>query len=95
MLLGFISLLLTIGQGLISRICISENVAGTFHPCTYRREEKKYPPPLEDDYYHHNRHILAAEAGYDKCAAQVFMYVGLDPLHAYIHIFFLIHSVIR
>ncbi|KOM44211.1 hypothetical protein LR48_Vigan05g181600 [Vigna angularis] len=66
MLLGFISLLLTIGQGLISRICISENVAGTFHPCNHRREEKNYPPPLEDDYYHHNRHILAAEAGYDK-----------------------------
>jgi len=33
MLLGFISLLLTVGQGPISRICISEKVAGTWHPC--------------------------------------------------------------
>ena len=34
MLLGFISLLLTVGQGPISRICISEKVAGTWHPCS-------------------------------------------------------------
>ncbi|KAK9127287.1 hypothetical protein Syun_016084 [Stephania yunnanensis] len=32
MLLGFISLLLTVGQGPISRMCIPENVADTWHP---------------------------------------------------------------
>ncbi|BAT91945.1 hypothetical protein VIGAN_07059000 [Vigna angularis var. angularis] len=93
MLLGFISLLLTIGQGLISRICISENVAGTFHPCNHRREEKNYPPPLEDDYYHHNRHILAAEAGYDKCAAQGKVpFVSSGAIHQ-LHIFIFVLAV--
>ncbi|KAK9126797.1 hypothetical protein Scep_015643 [Stephania cephalantha] len=33
MLLGFISLLLTVGQGPISRMCIPESVADTWHPC--------------------------------------------------------------
>ena len=33
MLLGFISLLLTIGQGPISNICVSEKVANSFLPC--------------------------------------------------------------
>ncbi|KAK4789109.1 hypothetical protein SAY86_020428 [Trapa natans] len=34
MLLGFISLLLTVGQGLITNICISEKVGSTWHPCS-------------------------------------------------------------
>ena len=85
MLLGFISLLLTVGEGVISRICISEKVAGKFHPCSIKRVK----PPLDD--HHHddtngrrllaafldsdnqnNRRILALGAR-DKCAAQVCM----------------------
>lgn len=42
MLLGFISLLLTIGQTPISNICISKNVASTMHPCSAAEEAKKY-----------------------------------------------------
>ncbi|KAG5114694.1 hypothetical protein JHK82_037963 [Glycine max] len=83
MLLGFISLLLTVGEGVISRICISEKVAGKFHPCSIKRVK----PPLDD--HHHddtngrrllaafldsdnqnNRRILALGAR-DKCAAQM------------------------
>ncbi|CAL0329090.1 unnamed protein product [Lupinus luteus] len=41
MLLGFISLLLTIGQSLISRICIPEKVARTWHPCSDEDIEDK------------------------------------------------------
>ncbi|KAG6583493.1 MLO-like protein 6, partial [Cucurbita argyrosperma subsp. sororia] len=40
MLLGFISLLLTVGQGPISDICIPEHVAATWHPCTKEKEAK-------------------------------------------------------
>ncbi|GFP80995.1 mlo-like protein 6 [Phtheirospermum japonicum] len=43
MLLGFISLLLTVGQGPISNICISPEVASTWHPCGKKQEESKYP----------------------------------------------------
>lgn len=36
LLLGFISLLLTVLQGPISDICISEEVGSTWHPCDYK-----------------------------------------------------------
>ncbi|XP_068636336.1 MLO-like protein 6 isoform X1 [Aristolochia californica] len=39
MLLGFISLLLTVAQGQISKICIPERVANTWHPCKIKTEE--------------------------------------------------------
>ena len=53
MLMGFISLLLTIGQTPISNICISQSVASTMHPCSAADEAKKYgkkvPAKQEDD----------------------------------------------
>ncbi|KAJ0256778.1 MLO-like protein 2 [Hirschfeldia incana] len=42
MLMGFISLLLTIGQTPISNICISQSVASTMHPCSAADEARKY-----------------------------------------------------
>ncbi|XP_057956301.1 MLO-like protein 6 [Malania oleifera] len=38
MLLGFISLLLTVGQSLITNICIPASVAATWHPCNKKQE---------------------------------------------------------
>ncbi|KAI3995177.1 hypothetical protein MKX01_031979 [Papaver californicum] len=40
MLLGFLSLLLTVGQGPISKICIPKSVAATWHPCNSEQEAK-------------------------------------------------------
>ncbi|MCL7026761.1 hypothetical protein MKW94_024647 [Papaver nudicaule] len=40
MLLGFLSLLLTVGQGPISRICIPKSVAATWHPCNSEQEAR-------------------------------------------------------
>jgi len=72
MLLGFISLLLTVGQSVISRICISEKVAGTFHPCTHKTDHTRrlLPELFRSDHNQNLRRILAA-GGTDKCAAQV------------------------
>ncbi|KAG2267917.1 hypothetical protein Bca52824_062472 [Brassica carinata] len=42
MLMGFISLLLTIGQTPISNICISQSVASSMHPCSAADEARKY-----------------------------------------------------
>ncbi|KAI3957450.1 hypothetical protein MKW98_003171 [Papaver atlanticum] len=42
MLLGFISLLLTIGQVPISKICIPQSVANTWHPCAQQQEYELY-----------------------------------------------------
>ncbi|KAL0856887.1 hypothetical protein Bca101_062041 [Brassica carinata] len=48
MLMGFISLLLTIGQNYISQICISESVAASMRPCSRSEELKKYPTKKKD-----------------------------------------------
>ncbi|KAI9156924.1 hypothetical protein LWI28_014165 [Acer negundo] len=42
MLMGFISLMLTVGQGPISNICVSQKVADTWHPCNKQQEVAKY-----------------------------------------------------
>ncbi|OMO81199.1 Mlo-related protein [Corchorus olitorius] len=42
MLMGFISLLLTVGQTTISSFCISKSVADTWHPCSKKAEANKY-----------------------------------------------------
>lgn len=85
MLLGFISLLLTVGQGPISNICISKKVGNTWHPCS-KQEEKAKETEVVEDYETPSRKLLAAfESGYgggserrflaaagtDNCAAKV------------------------
>ncbi|XP_034704887.1 MLO-like protein 6 [Vitis riparia] len=63
MLLGFISLLLTILQDYISKICISESVGSTWHPC--KKEPKDFKNtcsegkvPLVSSYGIHQLHIF-------------------------------------
>ncbi|KAL1558569.1 MLO-like protein 6 [Salvia divinorum] len=103
MLLGFISLLLTVGQGPISEICISEEVAATWHPCNKKQEAKKYPLEKIDgesrrrllmdvgdaDSY---RRILAAGAP-DKCAAKgKVAFISTDGIHQ-LHIFIFVLAI--
>ncbi|KAI3508667.1 hypothetical protein L1887_23676 [Cichorium endivia] len=45
MILGFISLLLTVGQGPISDICIPSKVARTWHPCKRNKADDYYYDP--------------------------------------------------
>ncbi|GFZ20476.1 seven transmembrane MLO family protein [Actinidia rufa] len=76
MLLGFISLLLTVTQSLISDICISKSIGATWHPCSESKENETSSNDEEED---HRRKLLAvggsfrrvlAAAGTDKCAAK-------------------------
>ncbi|KAG5566766.1 hypothetical protein RHGRI_002340 [Rhododendron griersonianum] len=62
MLLGFISLLLTVGQGPISTICISEKVGSTWHPCGPKQEAKatKTDTKTEDEEGDGRRKLLSA-----------------------------------
>ncbi|KAL2485705.1 MLO-like protein 12 [Abeliophyllum distichum] len=76
MLLGFKSLLLTVGQGPISDICISAKVGATWHPCTKYQEIKKYKD-ADIEVEHHRKllvyggaRLVLAAAGTDKCAAK-------------------------
>lgn len=84
MLLGFISLLLTVGQGPISNICISQKVGNTWHPCSKKQEANKtvevedYETPsrkllaaFESGYGGGSERRVLAAAGTDKCAARV------------------------
>lgn len=77
MLLGFLSLLLTVLQDPIASICISEKVASSWHPCSEKVKEEKLAKTRE------GRKLLEflgsefgarrslATKGYDKCAEKV------------------------
>ncbi|CAA0823182.1 MLO-like protein 2, partial [Striga hermonthica] len=91
----------SVGQGPISNICISKEVAATWHPCSKRQEAKKYPGS-------HRRRLLAAGdddddaisfrrvlAGYgaDKCAEKgKVAFVSSDGIHQ-LHIFIFVLAV--
>ncbi|KAH7537395.1 hypothetical protein FEM48_Zijuj03G0087900 [Ziziphus jujuba var. spinosa] len=98
MLLGFISLLLTVGQDLISGICISKSVATTWLPCDKSGEEtssddkkgRKLNEFLGSGFG--ARRSLATK-GYDKCAenGQV-AFVTAYAIHQ-LHIFIFVLAV--
>lgn len=102
MLLGFISLLLTVGQGPISKICVSKAIGNSWHPCDKKQEKSKYEEDTKDD---GRRRLLAsldsgdthgrvlAAAGYDKCAdkGQVPL-VSSDGIHQ-LHVFIFVLAV--
>ncbi|KAL0460683.1 UNVERIFIED_CONTAM: MLO-like protein 6 [Sesamum latifolium] len=106
MLLGFISLLLTVGQSPISNICISKAVGATWHPCSKKQEGKKYPAAPEDLGEDNRRKLLMVEedgggsfrrilaaGGTDKCAAKGKVpFVSSDGIHQ-LHIFIFVLAV--
>ncbi|KAG2397616.1 MLO-like protein [Vigna angularis] len=101
MLLGFLSLLLTVGQGLISRICISEKVASTWHPCSHENTDTE-----ESEQGTNSRRLLAAfhgsnevtprrvlaGGGSDKCGEGKVPFVSSDGIHQ-LHIFIFVLTV--
>ncbi|KAL5800233.1 hypothetical protein ACOSQ4_033117 [Xanthoceras sorbifolium] len=106
MLMGFISLLLTMGQGIVSEICVSKSIANSWHPCTKEEETSKYGSSkditiglrrLLSFFYSataSTRRSLAAKK-YDKCAekgqvAFVSAY-GIHQLHIFIFVLAVFH----
>ncbi|KAJ9554923.1 hypothetical protein OSB04_009537, partial [Centaurea solstitialis] len=71
MLLGFISLLLTVGKATITDICISKTLGETWLPCSRKdiEEMDAYHAENGDDEIIHRRLLSAADSG-DKCEAQ-------------------------
>lgn len=104
MLMGFISLLLTILQGPISDICIPGNIAATWHPCSKNQEKEKVSESDDSDNSRRrllqflgsgesHRRVLASK--YDKCAekgkvALVSSY-GIHQLHIFIFVLAVVH----
>ncbi|CAL2264397.1 unnamed protein product [Prunus armeniaca] len=105
MLLGFISLLLTVGQGPISNICISEKLGNTWHPCG-KKQETKMNKDTEHDEETPSRRLLSlfnqsdvgvrrvlAAAGTDKCAPKGKVpFISADGIHQ-LHIFIFVLAV--
>ncbi|XP_010264735.1 PREDICTED: MLO-like protein 6 [Nelumbo nucifera] len=105
MLLGFISLLLTVGQGLISEICIPKSVGNSWHPCNKKEEAKLDAEKESDDPEEHHRRLLMiadsggsfrrvlAAGGTDKCAAKGKVpFVSSEGIHQ-LHIFIFVLAV--
>uniref|UniRef100_A0A6N2LSF2 MLO-like protein n=1 Tax=Salix viminalis TaxID=40686 RepID=A0A6N2LSF2_SALVM len=101
MLLGFISLLLTILQGPISDICIPKSIAATWHPCSGEQEEAKAGKSNGNlrrllqflDSGESHRRFLASK--YDACldkgkVALVSSY-GIHQLHIFIFVLAVVH----
>ncbi|XP_022944838.1 MLO-like protein 2 isoform X3 [Cucurbita moschata] len=97
MLLGFISLLLTIGQDAVTKICVSRELAATWRPCAGKEKAPKNSRLklfefLDPDYG--SRRILASK-GNDACAdrgqvAFVSAY-GIHQLHIFIFVLAVFH----
>ncbi|XP_039024194.1 MLO-like protein 6 [Hibiscus syriacus] len=109
MLLGFISLLLTVGSGTITGICISERLGSTWHPCPKNREEN-LDEPGEDtsENEHHRRLLMISDSGRvfrrslagsseDKCADEgkvpFISYDAIDQLHYFIFVLAVVHVI--
>lgn len=77
MLLGFLSLLLTVLQDRIASICITEKVAATWHPCSDKVRDEKIAKTrggrrlLEFLGSEFGARRSLATKGYDKCAEKV------------------------
>ncbi|KAK1409907.1 hypothetical protein QVD17_36436 [Tagetes erecta] len=99
MLLGFISLLLTVGTNPITQICISESAWSTWHPCnkqTSNETESRRRLLIWAMTGDSSRRILVGSSdGYNKCAEEgkvSFMsYDGVHQLHIFIFVLAVSH----
>ncbi|CAI0376880.1 unnamed protein product [Linum tenue] len=99
MLLGFISLLLTVSQGAIRHICIPPSLASTMLPC--KRQKKGEAGGGHNQLFlgfgdlSPRRHLLASSEGPDHCSktGKVPM-VSLEALHQ-LHIFIFVLAVVH
>ncbi|XP_068315734.1 MLO-like protein 6 [Pyrus communis] len=94
MLLGFLSLLLTVLQGTISDMCISQSVGATWHPCKYNKSSKSGSNGRKLlEFFNHRRRL--AVKGNDYCTekgkvALVSAY-GIHQLHMFIFVLAVFH----
>lgn len=47
MLLGFMSLILTVAQEDLSKFCIPKSVGHSWHPCSKERNDEQYQDPCQ------------------------------------------------
>ncbi|XP_024975262.1 MLO-like protein 1 isoform X2 [Cynara cardunculus var. scolymus] len=94
MLLGFISLLLTVFQSSIVKICVKEGLTEHLLPCSLSDKKEASKPKAEGT--SHLRHLLAEEAsavGYCALKNKVPL-LSLEALH-HLHIFIFVLAVVH
>ncbi|CAA0824784.1 MLO-like protein 13 [Striga hermonthica] len=85
MLLGFISLLMTVFQGLISRLCIPEHLENIMLPC-------KMPAAHHESDMNTVRRLLAEEVS-QRCSEGEVPFLSLEALHQ-LHMFIFVLAVV-
>ena len=73
MLLGFISLLLSVSQSRIAKICISKELSEKLLPCKKPKEDKSLNDNSHFQLSFTGRHLLAGDSGAgDYCSQKVY-----------------------
>ncbi|XP_020221608.1 MLO-like protein 13 [Cajanus cajan] len=97
MLLGFISLLLTVFQGLISHICISPNLATQMLPCKipHGSSEASEHDQIYYDAIINRRRLFSTDTGSEHCRQKgKIPLLSLESLH-HLHIFIFVLAVVH
>ncbi|XP_075494235.1 MLO-like protein 1 isoform X1 [Primulina tabacum] len=98
MLLGFISLMLTVFQARIVKICVPSNTMKHMLPCSLSHESSSTGevPDASPDLSSHHRRLFAAEAaGNGYCAAKNKVpLLSLEALH-HLHIFIFVLAIVH
>ncbi|KAK1571443.1 hypothetical protein Q3G72_017169 [Acer saccharum] len=89
MLMGFVSLLLTMGQTTISGICVSQKVANSWHPCNKQQEEAKN----EDAEKAAKKLIIRYDECSDRNQVAFVSSYGVHQLHIFIFILAVFHII--
>ncbi|KAI3752370.1 hypothetical protein L2E82_24363 [Cichorium intybus] len=94
MLLGFISLLLTVSQRMISKICIPPHLANYMLPC---KREEQTSSTIEHLNFNFRRHLLAEDVGTQHCSrqgkVQLVSLEGLHQLHIFVFVLAVVHVI--
>ncbi|THG10884.1 hypothetical protein TEA_025819 [Camellia sinensis var. sinensis] len=94
MLLGFISLLLTVLQGPISDICIPASVGATWHPCSNKQEMAKLNHYVVTNKEQNRRKLLEMTNSEGSFRRNKVPFVSADGIHQ-LHIFIFVLAVVH
>ncbi|XP_013600609.1 PREDICTED: MLO-like protein 13 isoform X1 [Brassica oleracea var. oleracea] len=95
MLLGFISLLLTVSQTAIRHICVPPALVSNMFPCKKPLEEEHHAPETSHSLVFNTRHLLSTGASPDHCTTKGKVpLISVEALH-HLHIFIFVLAVIH
>ncbi|XP_031383318.1 MLO-like protein 13 isoform X1 [Punica granatum] len=99
MLLGFISLMLTVFQGVISRICIPTDLISHMLPCKFHHGSEASNPEHQQLLRENTirRHLLSSDLTKDHCAPKgkvpLLTIEALHQLHIFIFVLAVVHVI--